>query len=448
MKVSREPLMAVPWLGILSADWPLVPLRYLVRFLSGGTPDKGNADFWSGGTIPWVSPKDMKVDRIDDSEDHITAAALDSSATQLVPVGSVLVVVRGMILAHTLPVAVTIGPVTINQDIKALVCGQRILPEFLHAVLAGQAEWLLSQTDSSAHGTKKLETEVLQRFDVPCPPLELQRRIVATMRAQAMGLDEVVASKRRVLNLLAEKRKAIIATAVTRGLAQKARLRDSGVPWIGQIPEHWDVRRLKFHLDGITQGWSPQCEALPAGPDDWGVLKAGCVNGDSFNAEENKRLPDSETPIPDIEVRPRDVVMSRANTTELVGSAAIAPADVRPRLMLSDKLYRLNVRTDELLPELLVYFVRTSSGRFEFERTASGASNSMQNISQEVVRNIWVPIPPLDEQSAIVDYIARETAKLDAVRAATERTIALLKERRAALIAAAVTGQLDVGAAA
>ena len=215
MKALRAAPIAVPWLGILRADWPLVPLRYLVRFLSGGTPDKGNTDFWSAGTIPWVSPKDMKVDRIKDSEDHITSAALDGSATQLVPVGSVLVVVRGMILAHTLPVAVTTGPVTINQDIKALVCGQRILPEFLHAVLAGQAEWILSQADSSAHGTKKLETEVLQRFEVPCPPLDLQRAIVEYIARETAKIDSVLAATERTIALLKERRVALIAAAVT-----------------------------------------------------------------------------------------------------------------------------------------------------------------------------------------------------------------------------------------
>jgi type I restriction enzyme S subunit len=205
----------VPWLGEIPAHWPLVPLRYLVRFLSGGTPDKGNVDFWSGGTIPWVSPKDMKVDRINDSEDHITVVALDIGSSQLVPVGSVLVVVRGMILAHTLPVAVTTGPVTINQDIKALVCGKCILPEFLHAVLAGQAEWLLSQADSSAHGTKKLETEVLQRFEVPCSPLDEQRAIVEHIARETAKLDAVRAATERTIALLRERRSALIAAAVT-----------------------------------------------------------------------------------------------------------------------------------------------------------------------------------------------------------------------------------------
>jgi len=205
----------VPWLGVIPAHWPLVPLRYLVSFLSGGTPDKGNADFWSGGTIPWVSPKDMKVEVIDDSEDHITEAAIDGSATRIVPVGSVLVVVRGMILAHTLPVAVTSGPVTINQDIKALGCSERLLPDFLRIVLAGQSRLLLSLADSSAHGTKKLETEVLQQLEVPVPALSEQQAIVEHIAHETAKLDAVRAATERTIALLKERRSALIAAAVT-----------------------------------------------------------------------------------------------------------------------------------------------------------------------------------------------------------------------------------------
>ena len=205
----------VPWLGEIPEHWPLVPLRYLVSFLSGGTPDKGNAAFWVGGTIPWVSPKDMKVELIDDSEDHITEEAIDGSATRLVPVGSILIVVRGMILAHTLPVAMTAGPITINQDIKALVCGDRLLPDFLRIVLAGQSRLLLSLTDSSAHGTKKMETEVLQQLEVPVPALDEQRAIVEHIARETAKLDAVRAATERTIALLRERRAALIAAAVT-----------------------------------------------------------------------------------------------------------------------------------------------------------------------------------------------------------------------------------------
>ena len=205
----------IPWLGEIPAHWEVTPLRYLVSFLSGGTPDKSNSDYWTNGTIPWVSPKDMKVDAIDDSEDHITEDAVDGSATRFVPVGSVLVVVRGMILAHTLPVAVTTGPVTINQDIKALVCVDRILPDFLRAVLAGHSKVILSLADTSAHGTKKLETEILQRFELPVPSLPEQRSIVEHLARATANLQAMSAATESTIALLKERRSALIAAAVT-----------------------------------------------------------------------------------------------------------------------------------------------------------------------------------------------------------------------------------------
>lgn len=370
-------------------------------------------------------------------------------ATDYTPIeyGDVLFAASGETLAEIGKSAVNLlHGACCGGDVIILRPTEPFVPRFFGYAM--DAAPVAAQKALGGRGTtvKHIYPDELREVVIAVPPVGEQQAIADFLDRETARIDHLLIAKQRLLGLLTEKRKAIVATAVTRGLDPKATLRDSGVPWLGEVPAHWDVTRLKYRLNGITQGWSPQCESLPAGPDDWGVLKAGCVNGEAFNAEENKRLPDSETPLPEIEVRPRDVVMSRANTTELVGSAAITPADVRPQLMLSDKLYRLNVKVDELLPELLVYYFRTQSGRFEFERTASGASNSMQNISQDVVRNVWLPMPPLAEQHAIVAHITRETTKLDAVRAATERTLTLLKERRAALIAAAVTGQLHIGA--
>ena len=165
-----------------------------MTFSGGGTPDKGKPEYWNG-TIPWVSPKDMKRDAIGDSEDHITEAALDGTVVQLLPPQSVLVVVRGMILARTLPVAVTTEAVTINQDIKALRCGPALLPRFLQAVLQGQSHWILSQADQSAHGTKKLETDVLRQFETPCPSLTTQQHVVSYLERETGRIDALIAAK-------------------------------------------------------------------------------------------------------------------------------------------------------------------------------------------------------------------------------------------------------------
>lgn len=152
----------------------------LVSIRGGGTPDKSNPFFWSG-SIPWISPKDMKHRRLCDSIDHISEDATRASPAKVLPTGSVLVVVRGMILAHTVPVALLDSPATINQDIKALVPRPEITGAYLTAVLWALNQQLLELVEKSTHDTRKLQTDALLRFEIPVPPLREQHRIVARL---------------------------------------------------------------------------------------------------------------------------------------------------------------------------------------------------------------------------------------------------------------------------
>jgi type I restriction enzyme S subunit len=204
----------VDWLGDMLAHWELVPLGYLVRFSGGATPDKSNSAYWDG-SIPWVSPKDMKVARIADSEDHVSPEALDDSALRLIPVDSVLIVVRGMILAHSFPVARTTAPVTINQDMKAVACGKRVTAHFLSWSFIGFAKTFVSFTNESAHGTRKLETRTLTRFPFLLPPLPEQAAIAAYLDAETAKLDALVDKVEEAVERLQEYRTALITAAVT-----------------------------------------------------------------------------------------------------------------------------------------------------------------------------------------------------------------------------------------
>jgi len=321
-----------------------------------------------------------------------------------------------------------------------------LFPEFLVWFLASAAarSQLEPEATGASNSMQNIGQDSVGNLCVALPPPHQQRVIADYLGREARRLDALVAEKERLVALLAEKRRALITRAVTRGLDPAVPLRDSGHAWIGHVPEHWRTERMKFHLNRIEQGWSPQCDSFPADDDEWAVLKVGAVNEWQFDASENKRLPPGIEPLLEYQIRPGDVLMSRANTRELLGSAVLVH-EVSRRLLLCDKLYRLVLGGGKLVADFLVCFLRSAPGRYEFERDATGASNSMQNIGQDSVRNAWVPVPPLDEQHAIVAWIERETGKLDALRAAAERTTGLLRERRAALIAAAVTGQLAVG---
>lgn len=349
----------------------------------------------------------------------------------------------------------TTGKVAINRiegrfniwsPLAAIRCDRREAhPQFVFHAISSKYFQEAIQVSWSIGTQPNIGMEVIENLRVLLPPLETQRRIAAYLDRETGRIDTLIAAKERLLALLAEKRQALITHAVTRGLNLHAPLRDSGLPWLGKIPEHWSVHRLKFHMPRIEQGWSPQCDNFPANDDEWGVLKVGAVNGWKFNPNENKRLPADLEPLLEYEIREGDVLTSRANTTQLVGRAALV-RNVRPKLLFCDKHYRLTLDRSALSPEFLVLYLRSTAGHYEFERDATGASNSMQNIGQDSVQNVWITVPPLSEQRDIVGYVNITTTRMDAMESANRRTLELLRERRSALIAAAVTGQLEVEA--
>ena len=159
-------------------QFPLKGLEECVEIRGGGTPSKANPFFWNG-KIPWISPKDMKVWEIYDSSDHISEEAVVQSAAKLIEPGAVLVVVRGMILAHTFPSAVLKSHGTINQDMKALIPCTEVLPEYLCVLFWAHNRRILEMVEKSTHDTRKLQTPRLLNVKIPVPPIPEQRRIVA-----------------------------------------------------------------------------------------------------------------------------------------------------------------------------------------------------------------------------------------------------------------------------
>ncbi|WP_327078352.1 restriction endonuclease subunit S [Bifidobacterium criceti] len=163
-----------------SSDQEMVTLGECCMLQSGKTPSKRNADFWEHGTIPWFSPKDMKHPHLTDSQDHITEKAITDASMTVFTEPTVVVVVRGMILAHDVPIAVLSGPhVTINQDMKALIPKDAMDPTFLAEAVRNQEQLLLAETTQSAHGTYKLDAQVLVQIPIPHVQLPSQQRFAA-----------------------------------------------------------------------------------------------------------------------------------------------------------------------------------------------------------------------------------------------------------------------------
>ena len=171
-------------------EWPVIALSQAVTITSGGTPAKTNAEYWTG-SIPWVSAKDMKSERLADAQLHVSESAVAETATRLAPVGTILILVRGMGLANGVPICELLVPCAFNQDIKALLPNPGVSPRFLAAALRQEKAQLESALSTAAHGTLKIESDQLQKIQIPLPPKPEQERIVAELESEAAKVEAV-----------------------------------------------------------------------------------------------------------------------------------------------------------------------------------------------------------------------------------------------------------------
>ncbi len=305
----------------------------------------------------------------------------------------------------------------------------RVIPDYFRWVLKsnGYIQELRTTTNQLRDG-QSIKFGDFAKVPLPLPPCSEQRAIADYLDRETARIDTLIGEQQRLVEMLRERRRAVVEEAVSIVATSGA--------------------RLKHIIRSVRQGWSPQCYSWPAdGVETWAVLKTGAANGGRFRPMENKELPEDEIPRPDIVVTRGDLIVSRANTRELVGSAAMVEGDF-PRLMLCDKLYAFSLDESRADSRFVAAVLGSRRWRDLIELEATGASHSMLNISQSDIGNLPMPLPPVDEQRRIVAYLDSETAKIDQLIAETERFIELARERRSALITAAVTGQIDVREAA
>ncbi|MGV7208768.1 restriction endonuclease subunit S [Oxalobacteraceae bacterium A2-2] len=224
----------VAWLGKVPAHWVVMPLKYLVELRSGGTPSKDNLKYWDGD-VPWASAKDLKVEKLRGTIDCITQQAVEEGAASIIPAGAVLVVVRGMILARMFPVVEALVPMAINQDLKAVMPLKGINASFLAWLLRGSANESLQRLDEAGHGTKALRMDAWTSMQLPIPPLEEQVQLVEFISQETAKIDALRAESEHGIELLKERRSALISAAVTgqidvRSTVPHAAVSPEGIP--------------------------------------------------------------------------------------------------------------------------------------------------------------------------------------------------------------------------
>ena len=188
-------------------------LGYSGTWLSGGTPPKEEEQYWAG-SVPWASTKDLVLDELHDTMDHITEEAAQLFS-RIVPPGALLIATRGMALAKRLPLATARLPLAFNQDLKAVVPASGIQADYLRIAVRGYQSELLAAVVEAAHGTRRLETRHLKALRIPVPSLDTQRRIVEDTKHLERKNSAILRALHQQMHLLQERRVALVAAAVT-----------------------------------------------------------------------------------------------------------------------------------------------------------------------------------------------------------------------------------------
>ena len=315
----------------------------------------------------------------------------------------------------------------------------------------GYVVYLFSSKDYFQHTSNLSRGATMQRISrgllgnirVAVPLIHEQQKIVNFLDHETAKIDTLIDKQQQLIKLLKEKRQAVISHAVTKGLNPDAPMKDSGVEWLGEVPEHWRVIQLRHLFNSMEQGKSPECEARTVEGDEWGVLKTGCVNGGIFRPREHKALPIHIPPHTKYEVKAGDLLMSRASgSRDLIGAVAFV-AVTQPKLLLSDKVFRLIPKTG-VHPQYVAMLMGAQSVRLQVELSINGAEGLANNITKESIKSFVVAIPAQDEQVAISAHLSVQSMKFSILEDKLAEGLGLLLERRTALISAAVTGKIDV----
>jgi type I restriction enzyme S subunit len=271
-----------------------------------------------------------------------------------------------------------------------------------------------------------IAVEVIENLEVLLPPRLTQDQIAYQLSSRLAHLDELVQAKQRLLDLLSEKRKGLIASAVTKGLNPDVSMRDSGIDWLGKIPSHWQTENTRWLFKEIDDRSEDGSEELLTVSHLTGVTKRSEKDVNMFLAETNEGYK---------RCRAGDLVIN--TLWAWMGAMGVARHDG-----IVSPAYNVYRPTQAFDPDYLDYLVRTPMFVTEITRYSKGVWSSRMRLYPEGLYEASMPVPPLEEQAQIVRKIAHQIQHIDALSHATKDTVELLEERRTALISRAVTGQV------
>jgi len=422
----------VEWLGCIPVNWELWKLSHAYEEIGSGTTPPSGSDKWYGGDIPWVTTGELRETEIVNTAKNITQETMAKFSTlRKYPKGSIAIAMYGATIGR---LGIFGVEATTNQACCVLTKSTLIDNRYLYYWLQAFRQDIVNL--ASGGGQPNINQEVVASLQISSPDISDQKKIAEFLDYETAKIDTLIEKQQQLIQLLKEKRQAVISHAVTKGLNPKAPMRDSGVEWLGEVPEHWVSCALKFHARVID------CKHITADFFDEGIPLASISEVKEWNVNLATAKLTNENFYLDLigggrKPGPGDIIYSRNAT---VGEAALVVENM-PRFAMGQDVCL--IRIDEgVLPEYLLYVLK--SGVISSQLDLAMVGSTFKRINVDDIRNFAIALPSYEEQVGIVSELTRILSKYDMLVLKAETAIEMMQERRTALISAAVTGKIDV----
>ena len=423
MKYEEYKDSGVEWMGIVPSHWVVCKIKHKYQFKTGATPSSGKKEFYDG-ELKWANISDINGSTIYDTAKHITEEAVKSCSMTISPKGSLLYSFK----LSVGQVAFCGDDMYTNEAIATFESKNQNL-RYLYYIAP---QFIIHNANRNIYNAPLLNQDLIKNAIIVLPPIEEQNKIVTYLDKKCEEIDRAIDTQKKKIELLNELKQTIITNAVTKGLNPDAPMKDSGAEWIGEIPQHWDMVKIKFNFN-IYAGATPKTEVQNYWDGDivW-ITPADYKTKDKY-----------------ISCGQRYISKDGYNScnTQLVPKGSLIFSKRAPigTVALADTELCTNQGCLSCVPRKcssLYYYYVTSVYTEIFDLFGSGAT--FKEISANDFANIKLPSPSYEEQLAIVSSIEKEVSKIDKQISKTNRHIELLNELKQSIITEAVTGKIKV----
>lgn len=410
-------------------------LRYVFELRNGYTPSKKDLSYWSGGTIPWFRMEDIRKNGriLSDSIQHITSKAVKGGG--LFSANSFILATTATIGEHALLIVDSLA----NQQFTNLKVRKSLMDKFdmkfLFYYMYKIGEWCKNSVNTTCFSSVNIDE--LKSQMIPLFTLSDQKAIAEYLDKATAEIDKAIAQQQHMIDLLNERKQIIIQRAVTKGLDENVEMKDSGVEWIGDIPAHWQVKKLKY-IANTNSGSTPRNisgKGSPSSNIKW--VRTTDLNNDIVTDTSEylskQEMASASCPL----LEPNTVLISMYGGSRSFGKIGILGIEAT----INQALCSISAN-DDILPKYLFYYLQ-SVNKIWMKFAAS--SRKDPNLNQEIIRNIHIAYPQSkDEQDMVVGMLEKSIREVNNGISQYESLISLLQERKQIIISEVVTGKIKV----